>query len=209
MLPNLLHTARPELLEALGIRPTAFDGARIAIVTGPNASGKSIVRRLFSYKCEQANIAKMHFSQQARSTSGFQRAFVYGGSEDEDATGQISCNAIVAAFRNMRKWEQEHVAIYDEPELGLSEEVQLGVAEFMRDQFQDWPPKCLGFIVMTHSRYIVRALKDLPETAFVNLGGQYNTADEWLARPIVAIAPSTVIESGRSNWHKFAPYVGR
>lgn len=53
---------------------------------------------------------------------------------------------------------------------------------------------------MTHSRHFVSVLKDAPRSQFINLGGRYATADDWLGRPLVPIHPQQLMDTGVEKW---------
>ena len=72
----------------------------------------------------------------------------------------------------------------------------MGAAQFLRDQLADMPPNLIGIVVMTHSRHFVSILKDVPRSQFINLGGEYATADDWLSRTIKPIPPQKLMDAG-------------
>jgi hypothetical protein len=202
-LPNVLADVRKDYLDLLGVSKDACDEARVVIITGDNASGKSFLRRLISYIIKRDHeIESIHLSQEGRATQGFQRAMIYGG-EDQDSTGYITLGTFLNGFTTSRSRDTDHILIWDEPEIGLGEEAQPGAAQFIVEQLKDWPNNLRGLVVMTHSRIFVSALKDLDGAKYVHLGGQYKTADEWLNRRIVPVAPDKVREAGLEKWRSF------
>lgn len=204
MLPNVLQDVRNEWLEALAISKDCLDQASVVVVTGENAAGKSLFRRLLTAHLNKRDIQVIHLSQQGRATSGVVRAMVYGSEEDE-ATGAISCHTLLTGFTTSRGREKDHVLIYDEPEIGMSEEAQMGAGEFIVNELVgNWPQKLLGYVVMTHSRHIAGQLMKINGAKFVNIGGKYKTAEEWINRSLVPIPPAMVKEAGRANWAKFS-----
>ena len=72
--------------------------------------------------------------------------------------------------------------IIDVPEIGMSRESQLGIANFILTQYEDNKDKMYGMLVITHSETIVKALKDT--CVFINLDGIDNV-DTWLNREII------------------------
>lgn len=203
MIPNVLEDVRPEWLEALGIPKDCCKGARVLVVTGDNAAGKSLFRRLLTVFLGKRKVEVIHLSQQGRATAGFQRAMIYG-SEDDEATGAISAHTLLTGFKTSRARDKDHVLIYDEPEIGMSEEVQLGAGYFIVQQLADFPPKLRGLVIMTHSRHIVSAAMRCDGAKFVNLGGKYKTAEEWLNRPLRPVNIEDVKKAGHENWQKFS-----
>jgi predicted ATPase len=202
MIPNVLKDIRPDLLFALGLEPSDFGDSKLIVVTGDNATGKSMLRRIYStFLKKNHKIETIHLSQQARATGGVERAFVYGD-ETSESTGYITIGTFITGFRTSRGRENEHILLWDEPEIGLGEEAQLGAVNYIIDQLKDWPSKLRGVVVMTHSRIFVRALKDVEGCRFVNLHGKFKTADEWLDRKIVPADLEEVRTRGIETWRK-------
>lgn len=203
MIPCFLPNVRDELLDALGIAGVAWENVRVIVLVGDNASGKSFFRRLFAAHLHENNKYEiMKISQEGRSTEGIQRAFLYG-SENDEATSVISAKTIIKGLQTTRKREEEHYLIYDEPEIGMSEECQLGSALYMRDQLQDWPALLKGLLVTTHSKAIARELLTLPHSKFIWLGQPDKTVADWLQRDIEPTFPEELVERGRNNLRKF------
>ena len=205
MIPNILIEVHPDFLKALGIKKDAYtESARILVITGDNASGKSFLRRIFHHFFKAIHkLETIHLSQEARATGGIERAFVYGD-EGDHSTGYITAGTFVTGFRTSRGREGEHVLIWDEPEIGLGEEAQIGAGEFFVKELSDWPKNLRGLIVMTHSRHIVSALMGVDGSQFINVGGKYATADEWLNRKLVPIPPSVVKDKGLEKWRQLS-----
>lgn len=179
--------------EALGIKPgLPIEQARVLVVVGENASGKSFLRRLLVQNLVASQIPVMHLSQEGRADGGgyegIKRLMLYG-SETRHCTSQISTHVITTGIKTSRSHEQPHVLIWDEPEIGMGEEVKLGSAQWLAQELQsDWPEKLLGVVVMTHSREFVQALLGVSNAFFMELG-EDRTAEEWLARTIVPVFP--------------------
>lgn len=202
MIPNVLHDIRDDYLDMIGLDRHDCDDAKVLVVTGENAAGKSFLRRIFSHFIrENHKVEVMHLSQEGRAREGIERAFLYGA-ESEESTGNITAGTFTTGFRTSRGRDNDHILLWDEPEIGLAEEAQLGAAQFMVKQLADMPPKLRGLIVMTHSRHFVSTLMQVEGAKFVNLGHQYKTADEWLNRPIVPVDPETVRKRGHENMLK-------
>lgn len=204
MIPNVLHDIRDDYLSTIGIDRHACDDARVLIVTGDNATGKSFLRRIFTYFIKANHkIQSIHLSQESRAAGGIERAFLYGDERDE-STGCITVGTFMTGLRTSRARDIDHILLWDEPEIGLGEEVQLGAAIYLADQLKDWPPKLRGLIVMTHSRHFVSTLMKIEGSKFINLGNQYKTPDEWINRTIVPVSPEVVRQRGLDTFHKFS-----
>jgi ABC-type branched-subunit amino acid transport system ATPase component len=202
MIPNVFDNLRTAWLDALGVTGVTINAEALA-VTGSNASGKSLLRRVFAAFCkEEHGVTVYHVSQEARATGGIQRAFIYGA-EDYEATGAISAKTIVKGFATSRKANDSHLLLYDEPELGLSEEAELGVGRYIVEQMANKPEKLAGIVALTHSRTIVKEMSTIANFQFLNLDGM--SLDAWLNREVVPISPEEVMEAGHRNFTKFMP----
>lgn len=209
MLPsNLCSEMKTKFAEELNIKQKVNTEASILVVTGANASGKSLLRRWFQviFKKEY-DTEVIHLSQQGRATEGLGRIFVYG-SEDDESTGTISANTFIGGVRTMRARKNKHVVIWDEPEIGMGEELQVGSAEWLCGQLADWPEHLQGVIIMTHSRVFVKRMMKFPGAKWMSLDG-YKTPELWLNREIVPIDPEEVQKKGRERWRKFGTILKR
>lgn len=72
--------------------------------------------------------------------------------------------------------------VIDEPEIGMAEESQLGIAMFLKDKMSEILTGSLGIMIITHSKIIVNELKDIANFIYLD---RDMSADEWLDRKIV------------------------
>jgi len=190
------YEIRAKVIEKeLGVDEFLLKDCKVLIVAGDNACGKSLFRRFLSgflgmyYKEKKINAGVVDISQEARSRSGdISKCFIYGD-ENYESTGQITCHSILGCFHNIKNNESwdEKVLIIDEPEIGLSEESQLGLATYIKTELQTCPAKLRGVVIITHSRYIVSELKDVEGFKFHYIGEKkYKDAEAWLDRKIEA-----------------------
>src|ERR1700753_1086144 len=71
---------------------------KLCIITGGNVSGKSLLRKVIHTQYSSRKIEYISVSQEARcSSSGIERAFIYGSEEDE-STGYNSVKTLLAAI---------------------------------------------------------------------------------------------------------------
>jgi hypothetical protein len=203
MLPKDLLNCREQLAEELGINPKFDTSGSVMVVTGSNATGKSLVRRVICGNLKRLGIEAIHLSQQGRAQGGIARCFIYG-SEDDESTGFISAKTFQGAFRTMRGREQAHVVIWDEPEIGMGEELQLGTADWLYNELaRDWPKHLCGVVVLTHSRIFASKVMGFPDSKWLNMNG-YGTLEEWLSRKIVPVGPEELIELGLKKWGRIS-----
>lgn len=139
-------------------RATVAEGSEsLIIVTGDNASGKSLfVRSLAAVGLERDRILPVSVSIRERTESGVKKAIMFGEEHDQ-STGANSAKVCETAFKNLDRPEGS-ILILDEPEIGLSEDYARAMGEFISSQ--DIPDSCLGVVVVTHSRPLVAGVLD-------------------------------------------------
>ena len=202
---NLLENLRDELCDELGLDHSFDTSGSILVITGQNAAGKSLLRRWFHKELDHRKVEAIHLSQEGRTTEGFVRALVYG-SEHHDSTGYISAHTFTAGVRTMRGRSEDkidHVVIWDEPEIGMGDELQLGSANWLCDELADWPGSLQGVIVMTHSRTFVKRLMEFPKAVWMSMDG-FPTHNEWLNREIVPVTPEQVSKVGLERYRRIS-----
>lgn len=196
---------RPNLLE-MNINAQGFFGIenidatteKLLLITGDNASGKSLLRRVIESKCHKYNIKAMSLSQERRSISDYTRAFIYG-SEDYESTGQITARSIQNMFKSSFAWDINHILIIDEPEIGLSDESQLGLAQYIKDNIKKLKENVIQVVIFTHSKILIEELSELNHI-YIHIGGKYKTVDEYINRKIVPVDPSMIGDIARANF---------
>ena len=80
-----------------------------------------------------------------------------------------------------KKRDKSYLVI-DEPEIGMADESQLGIALFLKSRMSEILENSLGIMIITHSKFVVRELKDNADFFYTDYD---MTADEWLERDIV------------------------
>jgi predicted ATPase len=194
MIPPLLKNIRADVREYLGVTSdTAWRGKDILFFVGQNGAGKSMVRRMLAAGGRDRKIDICDFSQERRSGGDVRNAMIYGA-EEWESTGYITIHGFRVSFRNPP--EVDRIYIWDEPEIGLSEESQLGVAKLVRDTMEAQPKHLLGVIFMTHSRLFLRYFLDYPRLAFVDLDKRYATAEDWVNRAVMPADLDVVSDRG-------------
>lgn len=167
---------------------------KITILTGDNASGKSLVRKLlWKYICEQTNDnrkpaqAIIDMSMERR-TGSYPGLGALSGMFRDDGWIATSVSSIRFLENITHYTEEEQInkryLVFDEPEVGCGEEVQLGIANWINSKKEYIAKYTLGLLIITHSRHIV---KNVDADEFVNMEGR--NKEEWLNREIVAKDP--------------------
>lgn len=163
----------------------SIDVNKITILTGPNGSGKSLVRKLIA-----STVAKERPEIDAKKT-------VASISQERRTNGDASWGAMSSVFSDLpwnptsletyhlcKRLSQDNLKgrylIFDEPEIGMSEEGILGWSLWFKKTFGDYTS---GILIITHSRILVESLRDISE--FVNISGL--SRDEWLNREIIPV----------------------
>jgi hypothetical protein len=142
----------------------------------------------------------MDFSQQGRAASGFVSAALYGD-ESWESTGYISIQVFRKAFEQTS--EKDYILIWDEPEIGLSEESQLGVTQLIKQKMVDGrDPRLLGCVFMTHSRLFVKQFLDYPKLGFVDMDGKFDSAAKWASRKVRPANLEKVCKRGHERFQK-------
>jgi hypothetical protein len=91
------------------------------------------------------------------------------------------CNSLLD--KPSEKIKDKRFIVLDEIELGLSEEVLLGLCEYLNDIFDKIKDSTLGILIITHNRDVPQILN---HDMFLNLEGL--TEGEWLNREIRPIS---------------------
>ena len=75
--------------------------------------------------------------------------------------------------------------IIDEPEIGMSEESQLGIANLLKAPMPYILDNSYGLILITHSRIIVETFKDSADFHYLGLSKAGMDVDSWLSRKLI------------------------
>jgi predicted ATPase len=195
MIPNL--TINNEIRKVVPL-PEVIGGTRVMLVTGANCSGKSLLRRIIHVRMQEKDCTVWQFSHQLRAHSPFSRVFL--GNEDEESTGWITVKNVLKVLGHVEEGlGKPHFFIWDEPEIGLSDESQLGLAQRLTTVFNRQCKNVVGVVFLTHSRIFVQALKGIHSLQWISLDG-YETPDAWLEREIKPANLELLKETGRKRW---------
>lgn len=156
---------------------------RLLLVLGDNATGKSVVRSCISLLCRETGIEVMPLSMAGRASGGMERAFVYGD-ESWRSTGELSASTVLAGISTCRSRNNPHVIIWDEPDIGMSDEFAKATGVKICRFAQKPPEHTVAIVVSSHSRSLVRELL-LATPHYLCMGlNPPPTLTEWLGRPI-------------------------
>lgn len=170
---------------------------KLCVITGPNASGKSLVRKVIYGRARENQIEVMYFSQSARCTGGIARAFIYGD-DSEDSTGRNSADLILKANKTGLSREKPFYFVFDEPEIGCGEELQAAIGMKLATMV-DSIPQMLGMFVVTHSREVVKQLLPSSPTHW-RLDQDGLTLEQWVTREVIPVSIEELSDLNFRRW---------
>jgi len=169
---------------------------KVTILTGGNGCGKSVVRKLLTsiikekveaiYNEEINSPLVASVSMETRTAS--RPDFYALSSLMHDLPWTATSVNTISLIRNLcnslldkpsEKIKDKRFIVLDEIEIGLSEEVLLGLCDYLNDAFDKIKDNTLGVLVITHNRNVV---KKLSHDNFLNIEGL--TEGDWLNREI-------------------------
>jgi len=207
MLPRDLFDLKSAFLKELGVPENFNASARVLVVVGSNASGKSFLRRYVTATLHEKKIEVIALSHELRTKGGMMAALVYGD-EAWQSTGAITAQTFISGVRTVRGRTAPCVAIWDEPEIGMGEELQTGCADWLFSQLRDWPPQLQGIIVMTHSRIWARRAMDFPKARFLSLDG-HRKVEGWLGREVKPVDPEDLSKMAVEKFRRLNKLLGK
>lgn len=174
----------PETGVAPLLRTYAFSEVDVPafLVSGLNASGKSILTNMVEILARDCGFAHRCVSMDNRtSSSGLERAMIFG-SESDQSTGFISTGAVIKGLKASQTGDKPAVLILDEPDIGLSEELAGAMGEYIAQHIVDSDHNLKFIMVVSHSRplfeRIIEKLAYQPHVAF--MGSTETTFNQWL-----------------------------
>lgn len=189
---------------------------KAAVITGPNASGKSLLAQIVAARAHQQGMVPASISIRERTGAGLHemsgmRRMMMFGDEHEQSTGATSLRALEGGFRSIHNYAKEKPAILilDEPELGLSEDYAAALGTWLAQQAQalEDQPRLPGILVITHSRPLVRALNDALRASghsphLMSMEEAHPSVEAWLAaRPVRSVEDLAALrELGHARW---------
>lgn len=163
------------------------DGERIILV-GPNASGKSLFRKLIR---REKPLVIIHASMQLRTESRPDLGGLGCMLKDwpDDATSYSTLKNLQKSIASIRENCILHI---DEPEIGFSLELQKGTGKWLRNKLEAIPnPQPVVTLITTHSPYIASAFTDWK---LIDLGFKHKTVSDWINREIQEVDPNEIEE---------------
>lgn len=174
---------------------------KLCVITGNNASGKSLLRKLIYNEYLDRKVELMHLSMAARCRSGMHRVFLYGSEEDQ-ATGHNTAKGILDAIKTSKSRDKPHSLLFDEPEIGCSDELAAGIGFNLATALPTLD-KLECCYVISHNRYLINQLSPLNPSHVHLMSNKhdYISLQDWLDRPVNPVyVLKTVIDQGVSGW---------
>ena len=193
-----LFKMNEEGLGFFGLDDKDFSKEKLIIITGSNASGKSLLRRVVSNNGRKNNLLVADLSHERRTTQDITRAFLYGD-ENSDSTGNITANSLIGLFRSSAGWTENHLLIIDEPEIGLGEEAQMGMGIYIREKLELASDKLQNIVIFTHSRHILEELNKIKHH-YHHVGDKYKNIEEFNNRELIPLSPVQLNDISNSTF---------
>jgi hypothetical protein len=165
----------------------------LILMSGENASGKSIVCRMLARMAAESGIEHLEVSMGDRNGKNpFDkvRDFARYGEECAESTGYLTFQRILKDRKRLIAGDKDFVFTIDEAELGLSEEYHKALGQFIAETHIAFAEtgRCKMFLVCSHSKTllngILAALNSKPSSLLLSLSGCSTTLYEWLAMPV-------------------------
>jgi ATPase subunit of ABC transporter with duplicated ATPase domains len=157
----------------------------VYVLTGKNGTGKSLVRKLVGFHLadklgtpDAKIVASTSLQQRTELKSSF-GAFSSIMHDDPSNPTSLETFSKIQALLKVLSVNNKRFLVIDEPEIGMGEEMVLALIDYLNNAFNPLPEFCLGVLIITHNRVIVKNLN----AEFLNLENM--SKDEWLNREIV------------------------
>jgi hypothetical protein len=168
--------------------------ARLVLVLGDNAGGKSFFRRLLqvvvSSKYDGPFPVRevIHLSMQGRSA---QFASMVYGTEEWQSTGENSAHTVTGGIKNATGRDHDVIVYWDEPDIGMSEGSAAGAGLDIAEFVADAPEHIKAIFITTHSKAMAEMLTHLdPHYIYLGDGAGPRSLKEWLTRRPTPVRPA-------------------
>lgn len=179
--------SHPAIAAEAPIIPVSWDSdpsARVILMSGDNASGKSFVTKHLNKISQKAGYEVCCVSMRQRTGDRMFSAMVFGD-ERRMSTGQCSVQATLKAFRHANESENPCVIILDEPDIGLSAELADAMGRLLVEEIEGASGNLALLVVISHNRDLFRQMQaDLEGEPWSTLYvGQGTRFADWLSKP--------------------------
>lgn len=174
---------------------------KLLVITGENASGKSLIRRLLQAVAKKQSCEAIAVSPEFRQHGGLRNAFVYGD-ETYQASGEIACHVVIGSMRTSQQRAEPHLVILDEPDMGMSDNTAAGAALAIAQFCYDPPPHLGLYAVVTHRKAMLEQF--LPyRPSHIRVGDKL-TLEQVVSLPVSPVAPGEVLGKSRELFRQMS-----
>lgn len=177
---------------------------KVTILTGGNASGKSVVRKLLNVRLadklgKESATSSVSMELRTSGNSGLLGTGLDHMYSDNpwESTGEHTVYLVKGLLKSnvsekMAETNKRYIVI-DELETGLSKEALLGMCQMLESEMERILKNSYGILLITHSDEVVRNLK---HDSFINIEGL--TEEEWLNREVEPVEPEDIEKWSRA-----------
>lgn len=189
----------------LGLAPTEkpvkcrhWEGhPHLLVVTGQNATGKSILRRALTAHARRSGVEVMDLSPEAKARGGIAGLMIYG-TEEDCSTGANSARTIRKATMTSRARSSPHMLVFDEPDAGLSDEFAAGAGAELAEFCGSMSPHVSLVVVISHRVALVSSLLSL-KPSHLSLDSDMSL-QQWVGRTIVPRPLSELLRADKDMY---------
>jgi hypothetical protein len=180
-----------------------IETGKITILTGGNATGKSVIRKLLSCHlmkklgCDKSVVSSISMQMRVNTPGSLLGTGLDSIMKDlpwESTSEHTVCllEGLLDVFNESEGNGGKRFLVIDELETGMSKEVQTGTCLWLNGILdpETVRDKTYGVLLITHSDTVVRTIR---HDKFINIDGM--TEEEWLNREIVPVTPDEL-----KNW---------
>lgn len=174
----------------------------MVVVTGENAGGKSFFRRILSQIARDNKVESMPISMEGRrNISAAPWLTMVYGDEHTEATGVNSIHTVVTGISTCKNRDTDHVVIWDEPDIGLSEGNAASVGRAFAKFMATPPEHTKASVVITHRKALVNELLGVnPHYLFLGSAEAPPTLADWVKAPPVVRDLQEVLEDSHKRF---------
>ena len=160
---------------------TLHPESKVLLISGMNASGKSVIGKIFEENCKKNEIPIRSCSMRNRTSGLFGQRIIFGD-ESDSSTGYNSFSSAISGLKSTFGSETPSLMILDEPDIGLSEEYAGALGEYFAQLLNESVPKTQGIVIISHSKHMFKrfleAYKNPVSKSYI--GRKEVSFDEWL-----------------------------
>ena len=168
---------------------------KVSILVGDNGSGKSLVRKQLIFKiADKIGLDKGDNRGVVKSVSMQRRTesrpeFGALSSMMHDLSWMLTSISTYNSIEDLidcisQERYNKSFFVIDEPEIGMSEESQLGMAKLLKSCIPYILDNSYGLLIITHSNVFVSEFKDIADFHSLGIETDYDSADLWLNRKV-------------------------